>query len=244
MRYLARALFKISLAVVLGGLAGGIAVASDPPDSELNPVSGFIETVDSVWQESSYDVRHTTNQGPGQPTLVFMVDEDESDDLAPRVAIASNGNTWVTWWRDAATDQVLIRKRTYSPRAWSTETLVSDPGESSRNPEVVHDGSEAFVAYEFSASVGTSIAVSRIKEDPEPFGRSVLATTSFTGDVDVLIHTDSGHLWVTWVDSATYVGWSEYAYGTGSWGSALYESYAADSIAAARDRIRAEVLGE
>lgn len=43
--------------------------------------------------------------------------------------------------------------------------------------------------------------------------------------------------------SSTDVGWSEYDYTGESWSTASYESYAEDTVADARSRIRSTVLG-
>ncbi len=223
-------------------LACFLVFASDPPDSKTNPQSSYIETTDSHVVGSQYDLRLTitTENGP----VVYSFGSAAFDDNGPRLAISSGGDTWVVWWRAASTDQVLIRKLTYATGNWSSERLVSDSDEGSRHPEIVYDGATPWVAYEFDAEGGgTSIAVNGIKEDPIPIGfRTLLRTTSYAGDTDVLAYYESGHLWVTWVDSASNVGWCEYDYGTTGWSSPSFESYANDSVAAARGRVRTAVL--
>ena len=225
-------------------LLPGLALAPELPDSELNAISGFIEITDTALDGPDYDVWHMINPGEGEGLVVTQLTTNAIDDLAPRIAISPNGDTWVTWWRDSATRQVLIRKRTYSSGSWSGETLVSEASETSRHPEVVHDGTKPWVAYEFAQAEGTSIAVRRVIDDPDPFPtRTVLATTTYNGDLDVLIHTEPNNLWITWVDDTTFVGWCEYNYATGTWSAPSYESYTSDSISAARERISTTVLG-
>jgi hypothetical protein len=226
-------------------VATSAVLATDPPDSKVNPVSGFIEVVDTTAVGSNDNVRHTINPGGGQSLTLFDVATDSLDDLSPRITISPSGDTWVTWWRDASTKQVLVRKKTYATGAWGSERLVSDSTASSKNPEIVHDGTNPWIAYESPTSGTTQIAVAAVIDDPEPMVPVAISSTSFGGNVDVLIHAQSsGNLWVTWVDSTTYVGWSEYSYANHFWSSPGYESYASDSIAAARARIRTTVLGD
>ena len=235
---------RIGVVALLLSILCLVVVAADPPDSEVNPVSGYIESVYSAWENTDFNISHVTDPGDEQPIEVVIVSGHPSDDLGARIEISSAGDTWVVWWRDAATDQVLIRKRTYSDDSWSSERLVSDSGESSRNPEIVHDGSDAWVAYEFDDAGGTSVAANVINDEPDPIpDHTVVGTTSYSGDVDVLIQAESGNIWVSWVDSTSDVGWSEYDYSTASWGAPQYESYANDDVEAARARIRTTVLG-
>ena len=53
----ARTFLALLVVLVLGWL---VAAASDPPDSEVNPVSGYIEGTDSTWEQSGFNVRHVT----------------------------------------------------------------------------------------------------------------------------------------------------------------------------------------
>lgn len=216
--------------------------ASDPPDSKVNPQSGFIETADSYWSGSDYSVRHTIHRGEGQPPIVTALTSSGLDEMGSRLAISGSGDSWVVWWRDDTTDEVLIRKRTYSTGSWDSARRVSDASESSRGPEIVFDGSHPWVVYEATAQGGTEVSVAIIDESPDPISPLGLRVTSFAGDVDPIIQSDSGHLWVSWVDSATNVGWCEYDYQTGTWSSPSYESYTSDSLEAARARIRTDVL--
>jgi len=223
-------------------LAGSVAGASDPPDSAVNPQSGFVETVDATWNQTDYDVRHVVDSGP--PAKVTLLASGSEDDRGPRIALAPNGDTFVVWWRDRVVDGILVMRRDHATDTWGTERLASDGDEDSRHPEIVHDGQTAWAAWEIDSGGGTDVAVSALPTEPSPFpGRTVLASTSYGGDVDVLIEADGGSLWVTWVDSGTQVGWSAYDAATGTWTTADYESYAEDDVPSARARIRSAVSG-
>jgi hypothetical protein len=232
------------LAVVLASGSGNICIASDPPDSEVNPWTSNIELVDSVRTLSNCEVRHVINNGEGEPPAVMFLTSHPADDLRPRIEIESDGDTWVAWWRSAADDEVWIRRRDHLGGGWQAPRLISEDGEPSRNPDIVHDGSDAWIAYELEIAGGQiEIAARRVGEEPDPFGiRTVLAGTSF-GETDTRIHFAAGRLWTTWIDSATDVGFSAYDYTSESWSIPSYESYAYDDVQQARGRIRATVTG-
>jgi hypothetical protein len=134
-----------------------------------------------------------------------------------------------------------VRKRAHGG-AWAPERLVSDPSQSSKKPHIVHDGATAWVAYEHVSGSGTGIAVGKVIDGPDPILPVTIATTSFAGAAEVRVHTASGRVWVTWVDSGTEVGWSAYDAEGSTWSAPETESYAQDSVSAARGRIESHVL--
>ena len=231
-------LWGLATALILVGSAS----ADDPPDSAINPSSGNIEIADPFWSETNQDVNFVI-QISRENREVYTLTDDALDDRGPRLAHASNGDAWVTWWREDTTDAVLIRKRHFSDGSWDDERILSHSGENSRSPTIAYDGTSAWVAYKFDNQSNTDIAVSIVIDDPDPVGiRVVLATTGFTGDVAPIVHAEQGHLWVAWVDSATEVGWVEYDYGNETWSLSTYESYALDTDADARNRVRDTVV--
>jgi hypothetical protein len=219
----------------------GIAFASDPPDSKVNPQSGFIETVDSVQVGSSWEIRHTLTPPQG-PQLVTLLSSSALEDRDPRLAVSPAGDVWVVWWRDAAADQVLVRKRAYATGTWATEWQVSDASETSRHPRIAYHGSEAWVAYLVQCDGSAAIAVTG-GDGPDPWpSRTIVGTSTYAGDLDPTISAESSHLWITWVDSSSTVAWSQYDDASETWGAVQSESYAGDSVAAARARIRAAAI--
>lgn len=218
------------------------ALAIDPPDSTINPVSGVIEVADAALQGGNYNIRHTEQPGNGDPLIVQVVTSNPSDDLGARLANAANGDTYVVWWRDGATKEVWLRKRTQSTSSWGDEVQVSEAGTDSRRPEIAHNGSEIWVALETDAGLdGLGITVQGISDDPVPV--LLLATTLFTGDLDLKILSVSSELWISWVNDDCEVGWSEYDSTSETWSVADYESCDSDSVEDARSRIRTKVLG-
>ncbi len=227
--------------LAMSALASSTLLAVDPPDSKVNPQSGNIEIADPTWSGFSYDINYVINDRGSAES--HSIASNALDDRAPRMAIAANGDAWVVWWRDDSTDQVFVRERDYSTGTWSAERTVGQTGESGQSPFVVHDGVDAWVAYEIASSGDTDIAVGVITDDPEPISRNIVASTGNTGARDVRLHAESGKLWVTWIESSDRVGWSEYDATGDVWAFADYELYVNDSVEQARARIQDTVLG-
>ncbi|MCP3982509.1 MAG: hypothetical protein GY716_24680 [bacterium] len=221
--------------------------ASDLPDSKINYVSGNIEVADPVHVgPDNQDIQYVISDPDGSKEIATVTDSP-SDDRDPQLAIAPSGDGWVAWWRKDAgpSNSVLIRKRDHATGVWDDELVLSLDGEDSRSPAVAHDGNHAWVAYEIHGAVDTEIGVSIIIDQPDPVGiRAIVGGTGFSGLRDLRAHAASGHLWVSWVDSATEVAWVEYDYAEEQWSDASDEDYDADSVREARRRIREIVLGD
>src|SRR5262245_45455527 len=115
---------------------GSTVHALESVDSKVDPLTGYIRTVASVWNGSGYDIVQTSDPGSGQSTSTYTVSSNAADDLAPRVEIEEDGDVWVTWWRDLATDQVRLRKYSASSQTWGTDRLFSGASSSARSPEI------------------------------------------------------------------------------------------------------------
>ena len=226
-------------AIVLGS---SVTPYVDPPDLSLNVVSGLIETVDAAWSGTNYNVRSTQVTPTGEQLASTILTSNTANDVDPRLAIASNGDVLVVWWRDLATDAVTYRKRALVTGVWGVEHAVGAGNESSSHPRIAYCNEKAWVAYQIQNSRNRSSGAQIIDDDPEPF-RSIVATTTFTGSLDLQLKSESRKLWVTWVDSGLRIGYSDYAYDKQTWSVPAYESFSADSATAARARIRDRVLG-
>lgn len=215
-------------------------VAGEPPDSELNPATGNIESVDASGPGSA--VRHVIDGGPGGTRGVTTLSSAPSK--APRIAIQPDGDSWVAWWQDAPVDSVWLRVNDLGSRSWSMPEQISLPAEDSRHPELIHGDDSSWVVYQIDRSSVTDVAVVEITDSPEPIPtRSVVGTASSGGDVAARIRAEDAHVWVTWVDSSSEVGWSEWDAALETWGDLLYESYVGSTVEDAREQIRETVLG-
>lgn len=217
--------------------------AAESPDAKVNLQSGLIELAEPVWTDGNYDIRYIVSPGE-RSEQVSDVATHSADDLRPRMAIAPDGDAYVVWWRDVATPQTLIRRHNHSDGSWSAESVLSGATLPGRDPHIVHDGSDVWVVFAEEASTERRIRIGAIEDEPDPFGIfSEIASTDHDGDLELELHAVSGHLWVTWNDSDTYVAWTEYDYTSQTWGSVDYDSYASDSTKHARERIHDTVVG-
>ena len=216
--------------------------ADESPDARVNPQTAVIEIADPVWAVDNYDILYVV--APGERSRSTAVTTHPADDLRPRMAIAPDGDAYVVWRRDVATPQVLIRRHNHTDDTWSAESVLSGADLPGRDPEIVHDGSDPWVAFAEESPLETRIKVGAIQDGPDPFGvLAEIASTDHDGDIELGLNATSGHLWVTWTDSDLDVAWAEYDYNSAIWSSVDYESYADDSTKHARERIRNTVLG-
>ena len=222
-------------------LSAAAAFCVDAPDLRINAVSGLVEVVDAAWSGSNYNVRYTQVTTDGDSKGSTLLSSNGANDIDPRIASARSGDAIVVWWRDLKTDVVIYRKRALATGAWSPEHTVGRTTESGSHPRIVYSGDDAWIAYQIQNSRSRSVGAQIIDDDPEPF-RSIIATTSYSGDLDIQIDAEMNHLWVTWIDSASNVGFSEYDSATRLWSVPTFEPFATDSVSAARSRIRERVL--
>ena len=237
MKRIATVLLVLSVAIGLPCLG-----ADEAPDAKVNSQTSVIEIADPVWAVDNYDILYVV--APGERSRSSAVTTHAADDLRPRMAIAPGGDAYVVWRRDVATPQVLIRRHNHTDDTWSAESVLSDADLPGRDPEIVHDGSDPWVAFTEESSTETRIKVGAIQDEPDPFGViAEIASTDHDGEIELGLNAAEGHLWVTWTDSDLDVAWAEYDYSSATWSSVDYESYADDSTKQARERIRNTVLG-
>ena len=224
-------------------LVAGSWTLADSPASAVNPQNNAIEIADPTWTGTNLDIDYVIDSGNGEWPDVISVTDNPLNDNRPQLALAANGDARVVWWRDDTIDLVLVRKRHFSDESWDAERVLSDPANSSRNPMIAYDGTNAWVAYEFDDGSKTGIGVTIIVDDPDPVGLPVvIGDCEFAGSVNVAIHASGGHLWTTWVDSASDVAWAEYDYASETWSLPSFEPYAQDSIRDALERVLGHVV--
>jgi hypothetical protein len=229
------------LAIAAIFLSSAAAFCADAPDLLINEVSGLVEVVDAAWSGSNYNVRYTQVMTDGESKGSTLLSSNSANDVDPRIAGAANGDVVVVWWRDLKADMVIYRKRTLATGVWGPERTVGRITESGSHPRVAYFDRVPHVAYQIQNSKSCSVAAQIIDSDPEPF-RSIVATTSYSGDLDIQLDAEMNHLWVTWIENASTVGYSEYDSQAKLWALPKFEPLAGDSVTAARSRIRASVL--
>src|SRR5262249_6044182 len=126
-------------------VAAGSALADDAVDMKINPQNSYIEAVKSEYDSGSYDIHPLISQSLDTDPTVYSISTDAADDRSPRVEITPAGDTFTTWWRDLATDEVHVRAFYHASQALGSDRLVSQSGENARNPEIVFDGTSPVV---------------------------------------------------------------------------------------------------
>lgn len=220
--------------LLLLSCAAGRTGATDPPSASLNPITGGIEIADSSQSGGHYRVRYAVEPSGGGTIGPVSLTDPTSDDLGPRIQVDADGNTWVVWWRDAATPEVRFLTRDRVTGSWSSEQRISDTGEHARHPEIALDGSTIWVAYEVQSGATFTIKVSATDDGAEPFPTATVLATTSLADPHPLVQTLYGHLWVSWVDSSTQLAWSEYDHDAKAWGEQQSVSYSGSSVELAR----------
>lgn len=228
-------LLLLSLFATTGSPAG------DPPDSQLDPQTGHIHTLDSKPSGTHQVIRHTEDPGQGQPTVTEITSGHA--DVSPHLAVGRDSVVHVVWQRELDADEIRV-VALGADGTPGTERLLSEPGEESRNPDIVLLGSTAFVAYEVHGGTAVTVAVQTILDDPDPIGpRIVVGTTSFAGDADVQIHAAEGHLWTTWMGAADDLAYAVFDTGTRTWATPAHLEVV-DDVATALKEVEGIVLGQ
>jgi hypothetical protein len=230
------------VAIAVIALASCAAFAVDPPDLRFNAQSGLIETVDSTWSGSEYNVRYTVATGDGEQFTSVLLSTNAANDLDPRIVLSSAGDACVAWWRDRTPNTIVYRKHDFATGVWSAERPVGLSTESNSRPRLAYNAGRIWAAYQIQSAKCRNVGAQIIDDDPEPV-RSIIASTTYTGDLDIQLVSDSGHLWVSWIDTNRRVGYSEFQYEKQLWSAPLFESFSTDTPAAARARIRGRVIG-
>jgi hypothetical protein len=223
-------------------LASATVFGVDPPDARVNPVSLLIETVDATWSGTNFNVRYTAAAADGGQTTSFLLTTNVANDVDPRIGISSEGDTTIVWWRDLSTDQVVYRTHYFATGTWTPEWVAGGVGQSNSHPRVIYAGGKPWMAYQVQNPKSRSVAAQIIDDHPEPI-TSIVATTTYSGDLDIRLHAESGHLWLTWIDSSSNLGYSEYLYGSQYWSLPSREPYSAGGVLSALSRVRSRIVG-
>jgi hypothetical protein len=216
------------------------ALAWDPPDSQVDPETGLIHTVDSAASGGHDVIRHIVDAGQG-PAVSGEISGGNAD-FSPHLAIDDDSDVHVAWQRDLTLDQ--IRVVVVRPNGTlGTERLASDPDEDSRNPDLVLFGIP-YLVYEIHGGDGVAVAAQPVLDEPDPLGaRTLLGTSGFSGDVDARIHAAGGHLWATWVDATDSLGFSVFDPAEQKWSDPQFEDVVDENFQAAREAVEAAVSG-
>jgi hypothetical protein len=201
-------------------------------------LSGNPTAVWEHWDGVDYEIAFSEwTAGAWTPTVLLT--NNSVDDLDPSVVTNAAGKPIVTWWRVLATPAVFTTRRLTS---WEAESQVSLSGVPAKKP-TVSIGSDTLTRFSYQALSGGShqVYVTRDTRGQSPgvpnYVTEIVATTLFATDAEPIIERRRTLTWVTWVHSASQVGWSRLESGT--WTAPAFESYSGPAdVEAARFRIK------
>jgi hypothetical protein len=126
------------------------------------------------------------------------------DELDPRVFVDRDGTAYVVWWEAGLPERVLLSYRLAGSRYWEFPSEIATGG---RRPAVVVHNGQLLVAYERDAADGQEIVLAVPGESG--YDLEVVATTTRSAGLDVVMHSAAGRLWVEWKHSDTELAYSQ-----------------------------------
>jgi len=216
------------------------APAAEAPDLEANPITQTVESVD-VSTEDDSRVRHTEDPGQAGNPVATLVSSAPA--VSCRIAIDAAGQSWAVW-QDVATSAIRLSVRNPFETVWTLEKPISLPDQICANPRIVSDGLRAWIAYEVHSGTTTTLTVAIVEDGAEPIPcRKEVGTTTYAGNLDPDLKSESGHIWLSWKADATTLSWSQADFATGNFTPPVAEPIGTGTVRDARARIRNLVLG-
>ncbi len=234
-------------------LLAGAALGSDGTRAPsfhavLNPATGLTET---VWApsppEAPHQVLHSILSAGGwsapAPVNGAPLAAPARD---PRLSISPSGDRLVVWWQEGGGsehDTVWQSAQPAAGGAWTSPERVEDGAEDIREPESIFSNGVFFVACQTGVpGARRRVQVRTKQEGPDPWPVCFDHPALFTGDLELQIHSENGHVWVDWVDTDVTLRWAE-LHGC-AWDPPRSEPIdRPGGVAGARLRVREFVLG-
>lgn len=213
-----------------------------------NPQTGHAERATAVSDGHDLEIEWSEQIGSNwsQPTLLS---QNLVDDSCPQLAFSAAGATGSTWREAGATGRVVYAARIQSGGAWVWQLpaiYISDGANDASGPSLAFVGNQPWLAWhEIGSSGSTKIMVAGgegLEPWPTAFNRFELGSTNFTGPVAVGVQRESGHLWVTWVQSATELRYRERDLSNGVWLAASSVAIQGGDVGQAAATARLQVL--
>ncbi len=222
----------------------GLVLAIGSAMQATNPVSGYLERVWEVHDGHDYEIHWAKKVGTVWTSERSLTD-NTADDTNPRLAFFADGSTAVAWKRAGSSGgRIYYLGHDYTDGWQSSAVAVSDGTRDASMPAALVFGSNAWIAWQEQATGGMRVmAGGSDGGDAWPLGFTVshIGTSSLNAPY-AEISKSGTHLWVSWIDSSTQLGWSEYDSTNDTWSTEQHESYSGPAdIPAARARIETTV---
>ena len=267
--YLLTAVISVSLLSTVpvpadeSGFVAGITEGPDPiPHVLWGPIDGFFPGLDLGPGRS--DGRPDITKDPqGNPVITWAYRQGIAQNVAllrwggsawlpvefvtsgitvrlePRIYATSSQYFHVVWWVAGATDRVYHTQGRSGSFAYAR--IVA---ENARRPSVLQAGLNVYVVYERAAGSGTQEIVVAIRSLAGSYVANPIFLVDRAGPLDIVIHEDTGRIWMDWKTSDAEMAFSTLV--NGMWLAPVTVPWDDSSWAgseATRARIREIVLG-
>jgi len=190
---------------------GSATVDVGDPHVVVDPRTGRPLVTWATYVGPDHDIAFAEMLADGWGPIRFLsstLDEDSD----PKLFLAPDGTLYVTWWQHDPRQPVLLATRRPGDAVWSYPFEVTAPG---RRPSVAVAEGRVWIAFARDAADGGQQVVARAESPGAEPREFVLATTARTEPLDIMVHAESGKLWVDWKHSVNEFGYLEWV--DGSW---------------------------
>jgi hypothetical protein len=211
--------------------ADGEANGDGPPSVVSDPSTGLVAVAWARNSSSGFDivVSRLVDTAWTTPQVVAALPANELD---PQLVLDPNGSVHMFYWVDGAMPQVFHTVAPSDLSVWSTPELISQPTVPSCRPAGAFYNGVLRVAYEVhnfgNGNSPRQVVLARYENGA--FTTEVVAMTNNLGDVRPQVHSQSGRIWVDWVDSEATDGSGELAWtrqdSQGQWETIQFETFA------------------
>jgi hypothetical protein len=139
-----------------------------------------------------------------------IVAGSSGDELDPTLLVDPvDGSVRVVYWVGGPASRVAFRQAPADLSSWSSETVLSQPGEVACRPSATLDAGSLLVAYEVH-DFGYGATPRRIvlaRQDSAGTVWESLAVSQHPGDNWPQVHSAASVVWVDWIDAEGEMGW-------------------------------------
>ena len=210
---------------------GGNANGDGAPSSVVDASGDLIVVAWSRHSAAGFDVVVSRFLDGAWTTLQVVAGDSSVDELDPQLTLGPDGTVHMFYWVNGPTPQVFYTHAPADLSTWTSPVLVSQGNQPSCRPAGAFYGGVLRVAYEVhDFGFGNSprqIVLAR--QDGAGFTPEIVALTNNLGEVRPQIHSQSGRVWIDWVDAETSgsgeVAWTRLD-AQGQWEPLRYEPFA------------------
>lgn len=193
------------------------------PAVAMDPVTGWPHVVWAWNNGTDHDIAYSQWTGSGWDNTQLLT-SSLSNEIDPRIYV-DEGTSYVVWWDDASSKVWLVSR----PRDgyWGIPEPVSQSFQTGKRPSVVSWGGSILVAAEDDDGQGGKEILVSIRQALGGYTTAVVGSVPQAGDLDVVLHSEQGKLWMDWRHSGVEFAYS--VFDDGAWGTAVTVPWTDDS---------------